>query len=260
LSSGLQGKRVLVARAEAQSDKGARLLEEREAIPVVIPAIAIVPAHDTNAVRARLTKERLAGTDWVVFTSANGILHTWRAVGDEGLRALEDVRVAVVGPLTEEALRAHGRAADLVAHEFRGEALAAALLEATTTRPMRVLVLRAEEASEVLPTTLRSAGVEVDVVAVYRTIPHVEGTRAIAQLLDEGSLDAVIFTSGSTLNAVCDALGPAASDRLASVAVACIGPVTRDAAYARGVKVDVVSGTATFAAAIEALDRWFQAI
>ncbi len=181
MSEGLAGKRVLVARAEGQTDASARLLRERGAEPVVIPSIAIGPPDDAAALREALTPARLAGVDWVVFTSANGVEHTWRALAEagRGREVFAAARFAVVGAATREALEAHGASADVVAKEFRGEGVARALLDAigetSAARPARVLLLRAQEASDIVPQALLAAGVEVDVVAAYRTRPSPEG-------------------------------------------------------------------------------------
>jgi uroporphyrinogen III methyltransferase/synthase len=203
--------------------------------------------------------------DWVVFTSANGVEQTWRVLAEEGLgnEAFGAARFAVVGTATGEALAARGVAAQLVAREHRGEGVAAALLEAMTPwtgEAPRVLILRAQEARDVLPNTLLEAGVRVEVVAVYRTRPSAEGAAEIERRLAQGGIDAVVFSSGSTVDSICDALGQRASSILADITVASIGPVTTAAAAARGVRVDVEPQIATFADAIAALDAHFRAI
>ncbi len=259
-TSTLAGKRVLVARAAGQTEGPARLLRERGAEPVVIPSIVIGPTDDGEALR-RVLGQR-PGFDWVVFTSANGVEHAWRTLGPGSGAPFGAARFAVVGKATREALEARGATVTLQAREFRGSGLADALLEAVKGRESasRVLIVRAEEASEVLPRALKDAGVGVEVVAVYRTRASPEGGAAIARCLREGGLDVVIFSSGSTVESICDALGPSAPESLASVTVACIGPVTVAAARARGVRVDVVPAVATFPEVIEALENHFRAI
>jgi uroporphyrinogen III methyltransferase/synthase len=117
-----------------------------------------------------------------------------------------------------------------------------------------VLLPRAARAREALPEALRAAGCTVDVVAAYETHaatgPAVEG---LAAELDAGRLDAVLFTSGSTVDHLCDALGPRAAALLAGVRVASIGPVTSEAARARGLRVDVEARETTVAGLIRAL-------
>jgi uroporphyrinogen III methyltransferase/synthase len=193
--------------------------------------------------------------------------HSFRALaqGGEGAATFGAARFAVVGTATAAALEAHGYEAQVVAKEFRGEGVAEALLAVLKRergRGPRVLLLRAEEASDVLPEALMAAGVDVDVVAAYRTRPSPEGGAEIARLLGGGGLDVVVFSSGSTVTAICDALAPFGSPvaALATVTVVCLGPVTAAAAHARGLRVDLVPPVATFPAAIEALEQRFRAI
>jgi uroporphyrinogen III methyltransferase/synthase len=270
----LAGKRVLLARAEGQGDGAARLLVARGAEPVVIPSLAIGPPDDVEALREALSPAALEGVAWVVFTSANGVERTWQALaaGGRGGEAFGAARLAAIGPATRSALEARGAVAHAVPKEFRGEGMAASLLEAMGSGAAaaagaaggacagRVLLLRAQEARDVLPDTLRAHGVPVTVVAVYRTRPDLEGAARIAARLAERSLDVVVFASGSTVDAICEPLGDTAAAALAPVTVACIGPVTASAAAARGLRVDVVPEEATFAAAVDALEAHFQAI
>lgn len=260
--SSLQGKRVLVTRAAGQTEGPESLLRARGAVPVVIPSIVIGPPDDIGRLRSAI-RDR-ADVDWVLFTSANGVEHTWRALLDEGrgADAFGTARFAVVGAGTGDALSRHGKKADVLAREFQGEGLARALLDAmgATASGARVRLFRAQEASEVLPGALRRAGVHVEVVPAYRTRPSHEGARQIRARLEEATLDVVVFSSGSTVDSIADGLGSRAAENLGRVTVACIGPVTRDAARARGLPVHVVSKTATFAAVIEVLEEHFRAI
>jgi uroporphyrinogen III methyltransferase/synthase len=182
---------------------------------------------------------------------------TWQAIeaaaGDG--RVLGGARVAAVGPATARALAGHGLRADVTAEESRGEGLAEAMLAAMKKgKAGRVLLPRAARAREVLPDALRAAGCTVDVVTAYETRP-VTGAAVEALALDlaAGRLDAVTFTSGSTVDHLCDALGPRAVPLLAGVRVACIGPVTSDAARSRGLRVDVEARETTVPGLIRAL-------
>jgi uroporphyrinogen III methyltransferase/synthase len=261
VEGGLAGKRVLIARAEGQADGPARLLHERGAEPVVIPSIVIGPPDDDGPVRRSLV--RRSDVDWVAFTSANGVEHACRVLEEQGLGldALGAARFAVVGKATREALGARGGVADVVAREHRAEGLAAdmiAAMKATPTgRRPHVLLLCAQEARDVLPRALVGAGATVEVVAVYRTRPCPEGAAEIERRLKSGLLDAVVFSSGSTVDSICEALGPTAPAALAPVTVACIGPVTEAAARARGIRVDVLPAAATFAGVVDALEEHF---
>jgi uroporphyrinogen-III synthase len=97
-----------------------------------------------------------------------------------------------------------------------------------------VLLARAETARDVLPDGLGAKGYTVDVLPVYRTVNAPVDPNAIARLL-AGEVDAVTFTSSSTVTNFCDAVGtlPEPAPQLVS-----IGPVTSETARARGLRVD----------------------
>jgi uroporphyrinogen III methyltransferase / synthase len=257
MTSPLAGKRVLVTRAEGQSDEAAALLRQRGAEPVIVPAIAIGPPDDEAPAERAIAK--LSSYDWIAFTSANGVERTWDLVVRSGkdAGAFGKAKIAAVGPATAAALARHGLAADVTAEELRGEGLAKEML-ASMESASRVLLLRAQAARDALPDALRAAGSTVDIAAVYATRAPPDLTDTLRPLFAEGSLakvDAVIFSSSSTVRHVCDALGPPAAALLATVTVATIGPVTTETAKTLGVHVDAEASPYTVPAAIEALER-----
>jgi uroporphyrinogen III methyltransferase/synthase len=197
---------------------------------------------------------RLRDYDFVLFTSANGVERTFRALDSAGLdaRAFGTARVGVIGPKTARALEARGIRADLQAKEFVGEELARAVLGA---RGSKVLVLRALVARDALPDLLRAGGATVDVVAAYETKPAgSDAAEELARAVAAREIDTVLFTSSSTVDSVCDLLGPRAPELLASVTIASIGPVTSETASRRGLQVDVTASVYTIDGLLDALD------
>ncbi len=258
----LFGKRVLVTRRLEQAGQTAELLRDLGADAWVVPAIELRPPADREPLVRAIEALRAGAYDWVMFTSANGVERTWDALVAAGgdARAFGRAGLAAIGPATALALESRGLRADVVAQEFRGEGLAAAWLEAVADRPgaaregARVLVSRAAKARDVLPDMLRAAGHSVDVVAAYEThATSADTARAVAVELAAGRVDAVTFTSSSTVENLCDMLGAGAAGLLAKTRVASIGPITTAAALARGVRVDVTAGAYTVAALVDAL-------
>jgi len=133
-----------------------------------------------------------------------------------------------------------------VAREFVGEGLAKAMLAKMKTRG-RVLLARAAKARDVLPESLRKAGWKVDVVAAYESHPPKKASVArLARDLAAGTIDAVTFTSSSTVENLCAVL-------LARTRVASIGPITTQTARKRGIRVDVMASEYTVPGLIRAL-------
>jgi uroporphyrinogen III methyltransferase/synthase len=230
----LFGKRVLVTRPTGSAGEFAQHLWEVGAQPVLAPTIAIEPPDDEEAALHAVRDVRAYG--WLVFTSVNGVqafFDRQSAMGRDA-RALGDVRVAAVGSKTAQALGARGVSADYTPAEFVGEALATGLLERTAAGD-RVLLFCAQDARDVLREALRAQGRLVDAVAAYKTVPlHDPSIAHAAQCCDIWT-----FASASAVRSFVQAAGEVA--RTTQAVVACIGPVTADAARACGLHVDVVS-------------------
>jgi uroporphyrinogen III methyltransferase/synthase len=244
----LFGKRVLVTRARDTAGDFAARLWEIGAEPVMAPTIAIGPPDDpapaAGAIRA------LDGYAWVVFTSARGVDACFDALTADGgdARRFGRARVAAIGPRTAERLTAHGVRADYVPTKYVAEAAVAGLLERTGLGE-RILLYGAQEMRAVIPDALRARGRTVDVVAAYKTT-HVRD-ETLARLAEE--TDVWTFTSASTVQAFAENV-PGAGDLAQSKTVACIGPITADAARACGIDPDVIAEDYTVDGLVRALE------
>src|SRR2546423_5597303 len=97
----------------------------------------------------------------------------------------------------------------------------------------RVLIPSAEDAREMLAASLRQHGAEVDPIAVYRTVPAQDDLSRLAADIRRGRIDAVTFTSSSTVRSFVDLVGRPAATSGRFVA-ATIGPVTAGTAPGLG--------------------------
>src|SRR5262249_3007238 len=135
--------------------------------------------------------------------------------------------------------------ADLVPERFVAESL----VEAFPAGAGRVLIARAADARDVLPEGLTEKGYEVDVLVVYRTVPAETDPDAVARVR-AGDVDAITFTSPSTVPNFCDTIGARPDPQ---PLVASIGPVTSTTARARGLRVDAEADPHTIEGLIDAL-------
>ncbi len=246
---------MLVTRAREQAGGTADLLREMGAEPVVVPTIEIVPPADPAPMARAIEGLRRGAYDWVAFTSVNGVEAALRAAGGDA-GAFAAVRTAAIGPATARVLEALGVRVDVTAREYRGEGLAEEMLAAITASggSRRVLLACAAKARDVLPEKLRAAGCAVDVVTAYETRPASAEVRdRLLTELQAGRIDAVLFTSSSTVDNLCDLLGDRAAALLAGVRVASIGPITTDTARARGLRIDVSAQQYTIPGLVAAL-------
>jgi len=238
----LFGRRIVVTRAREHASELRARLEQLGAEVVEVPSIAFESLEF-----AFPTLDRY---QWLVFTSANGVdaffEHGVRPAGLDA-RALASLRVACVGTSTNETLARHGIRADLVPERFVAESLLDAFPD-PDGRNSRVLLARAESARDVLPEGLAARGYVVDVLAVYRTVAVVPDPTVVA-CVRGGEVDAVTFTSSSTVTNFCDAIGPLEH----APAVYSIGPVTSATARARGLRVDAEADPHTIDGLIDVL-------
>ena len=239
----LFGRSVVVTRAREQVSGLRQRLEGLGAEVLELPAIAIEPVDFELPPLDRYA--------WLVFTSANGVTaFLERGLSPAGLdaRALAGVRIAAIGPGTAAALAENGLRADLVPERFVAESLLDAF-PAPGRDGERVLLARAERARDVLPAGLAERGYEVDVLGVYRTVAA-PADPAVVDRVRRGDVDAITFTSSSTVTNLCDLLGDVPEPQ---PLVASIGPVTSTTAKERGLRVDVEATEHTIDGLVEAL-------
>jgi uroporphyrinogen III methyltransferase/synthase len=252
----LFGKRILVPRPSGQAGRTARAIRERGGEPTVLPLIEIHPPSDSAPLSAAVAS--LASYEWALFTSENGVERTFQALRAAGrdVRAFGSTKIGVIGPRTGAALERYGIVPDLVAEEHVGEGLARDVLRRGV--PRSVLVLRALVARDALPDMLRAAGAEVAVVAAYETKPVATAGATARELLQSRGIDAVLFTSSSTVESLVASLGEAAAELLAPVTIASIGPVTTRSAESLGLKVAVTASSFTVDGLLDALERHYR--
>jgi uroporphyrinogen III methyltransferase/synthase len=224
----LAGHTVAVTRARAQTSELARRLSELGATVVQAPTIR------THTIEGPPLDPK--PYDLICLTSPNGAhaLFERLAVGGLDARSLAHARVAAIGPGTARALREHGIVPDVLPERSVAESLVDALADLDVNR---ALVARASQARDILPDALRARGIEVDVLALYKTTAEPLSARALAQALDA---DYITFTSSSTVRYFLDAAGagaqnnglPTTDDSTAGAAlspntrIVSIGPVT----------------------------------
>lgn len=253
----LQGKRIVVTRAEAQANSFADALTALGATPILIPTIQIVPTPDLAPLDRAL--QSLDQYRWLIFTSVNGV-----GVVTERLTALDlpashwaGIQVAAVGETTADALRAHGIVPAFVPETYVADAIVDGLGEVAGER---ILLPQAEIARETLAEQLSARGATVDALPVYQTLAaDLDGDALTA--LNVG-VDLLTFTSSSTVRNLVQALTAAtgAPPTFADEVIACIGPVTAETAHELGLHVDIVAPDHTIAGLTDAIVAYYARI
>ncbi|KZS57088.1 bifunctional uroporphyrinogen-III C-methyltransferase/uroporphyrinogen-III synthase [Mycobacterium ostraviense] len=253
-SRALYGWTVLVPRTKDQAGEMSERLTSYGALPVEVPTIAVEPPR-SPAQMERAVKGLVDGRfQWVVFTSTNAVRAVWEKFGEFGLdaRAFSGVKIACVGESTADRVRAFGISPELVPS---GEQSSMGLLDEfppydSIFDPVnRVLLPRADIATETLAEGLRERGWEIEDVTAYRTVRAAPPPAATREMIKTGGFDAVCFTSSSTVR---NLVGIAGKPHARTI-IACIGPKTAETAAEFGLRVDVQPETAAVGPLVDAL-------
>lgn len=225
----LTGRRVVVTRPRERAAALVAALEAEGAEVILFPAIEVVAPADSGPLRA--AAGRIGEYEWVVFTSAYGV----RALAEAGAEGhgRERPRAACVGEATAAEALEHGWADPLMPGRSTGRGLADALVAAGAVAGTAVLFPRAEDARRDLPDRLRAAGAHVDEVVAYAKRGAEAPGDELRGALESGRVDALTFTSPTTVTYLARRFGPMIRD----VPVVVIGPTTEAAARKAGLRV-----------------------
>ncbi len=251
----LFGWRVLVPRTKEQAAGVCDQLRGYGAVPEQVPTIAVEPPRTPQQMERAVRGLVTGRYQWVAFTSANAVKAVREKFEEYGLdaRAFAGVKIAAVGEQTAAALRAFGIAPDLMppAEQQSAEGLAGCWppYDDVLDPINRVLLPRADIATEGLVARLTDLGWEAEDVTAYRTVRAAPPPAPVREAIKGGGFDAVLFTSSSTVR---NLIGIAGKPHSVTV-IAVIGPETAKTAAEFGLRVDVIAPAPSAAALVEAL-------
>jgi len=251
----LSGKRIIVTRAREQASEFAEKLTARGAEAVVFPVIKLVPPSDGYAALDDAIIK--VGTyDWLCFASAPAV-HAFcerLAAAGKDARSFATAKIAAVGPATADALKSHGLCADFQPSVMTGAGLGTELPEEPFGK--NFLIPRAKDGDDGLINALTAREGTVDAVVAYENVVDAANAEDIRQRLVNGTIDAVTFTSSSTVKNFTSALNGLSLP--ASVLVACIGPSTaKTAEEVLGRAPDILAAEPTMEGFVAALEQYY---
>jgi uroporphyrinogen III methyltransferase / synthase len=252
----LFGKGIVITRPEAQTEDFAALLQRQGARVIHFPTIRIVPPENHDDIDQAIG--RLSLYKWLVFTSANGVtffINRLKELGKD-IRDLKGIRICTIGPATAAKIESFGISVDLVPDTFISEGVVKAFAD-IDIRGNRILLPRAETARDVIPDGLAVLGATVDVVTAYRTVHSGRNRSELDDLIKEGKVDVITFTSPSTVKYFLEIMG---KDFVMppQIKTACIGPVTSAAVKKAGLAIDILQERYTIPALVETLATYFK--
>lgn len=263
----LAGKTVLVTRAAGQSAEFRDRLFQLGAEVIEMPTLIIGPPSTWEPldVAIRSLSDPVAGFDWLILTSANGVEAFFNrlAAQDQDVRVLAGIKIAVVGKKTATRLQQRGINPDFTPPDFVADALVEHFPAGDDLSTMRLLFPRVESGGrDVLVKAFTERGATIVEVPAYESYcPEAIAPSALTGL-QQHQVDIVTFASAKTVKNFCrlleQAIGPDWQQTLKNVCIASIGPQTSAACHALLGHVDVEAQEYTLAGLTEAILAWGQ--
>ncbi len=242
----LSGKRVLVTGSPSFVDKLSPLLKEEGAQAV---SLSLIRTEAIGQEVLEKTIEKIDSYSWIVFTSANGVRIFFDQMKNlrKDIRSLGRCRFAVIGSGTKKALENIGIYSDFLPDSYSSEDMAKALLP-LLKKEDKVLLLRAQEASEVLPEALTKAGIPFENVAIYHTVRDYRKEEILCRIAKDA--DYITFASSSAVKAYVSMMEDVNEFKGKYVS---IGPVTSKTMSEAGLNTDIAAGSYTAQGMVEAM-------
>lgn len=221
------GKRILLTREREHSAELSNLLESLGATVISCPTISVVPGLGENAGEKIMN---LGQYSWLVFLSPNGVRHFIRELADrrQDVRSLSGLRIFSMGPATTHALESFGIFPDATPEQSHGQGVLDAFSTLPGPRAGKILLVRGDRGSGLIPDGLSSLGFTVDTIGVYENVlpslPAYKRDR-LEQLLEEGELDLAIYYSPSAFSGLLE-IFPGHRQKILSIPSLAIGPTT----------------------------------
>jgi uroporphyrinogen III methyltransferase / synthase len=249
----LLGKRVVVTRTRKQASVLSNKLRALGAHVIELPTIRIEPPTDLREFAELVQDAHIY--DWIVFTSANGVeafFNIFFKLYDDA-REIGGARIAAIGPATAQRVKDFHLHVDLQPQEFVAEDVVREFQKQGSIENLKILVVRAEKARDVLAKELSALGAIVDEAFAYRTVPETRDTSGARRQLTKDGADLITFTSSSTVENFL-ALGLPWPK---GMQVASIGPITSKTARGHSLKIDVEAKRHDVDGLVEAIRKFF---
>ena len=191
----------------------------------------------------------------MVFTSPAGVESFFEKLSQMRLdiRIFFGLKIAAVGRETKKRLEDRNLIVDYMPQTYDAPALSAGLAE-IMEKGDKVLILRADKGSDVLPKTLEHHQIDYDDVHIYETSYVCNESETVREKLDAGKISYITFTSASTVTGFTQSILRDFPDYdFTKVKAICIGEQT--AAEARKYDMRIhVAREATMDAMIEEIE------
>ena len=252
----LAGKRFLVTRPTAQAADFVALLEKQGGEAICVPTIEIVPPESYKPLD--LVLRDLDEIDILILTSVNGVVVLFERMleTNQYIGTLTDIFIVAVGPKTAAAMGQNCIRPDLIPADHRAEGIISALLQ-HGVKGKKILYPRAEIARPLIVDSLTKAGAKIAAPIAYRTIMPTGSKEQIRELLKQGTLDGICFSSSSTVDNLVAMIGRELPQLLGTTKLFSIGPQTSATIVEHGLKIAVEPYSWTLDALVMAMVEYY---
>ena len=240
-----------MTRARHQASELSQAIESLGGEAWEFPMIEIASPSDNSYLLKALNN--LKEFQWLIFTSVNGVEAFFAELKNQerDVRELVGIEMVAIGPATQASLEKKGLRVAYVPEEYRAEKIVEGLASRVVSG-QRVLLVRAEEARDILPEPLKAMGVDVWDVPVYKTVMGGANREELQHMLREKEIHTVTFTSSSTVRNFVTLLEGDVS-LLDNVLLYSIGPITSATAQELGLTIFKEAAPYTISGLVEIL-------
>ena len=253
----LAGQRIIVTRRSDDAADTMETIRRRGGVPVACPVIEIVPPAESRPLDDAV---RSLGTfDWILFTSANSVRFFFQRVEALGIdkQVLDRVKIAAIGPATEQELSRYDRTANFTAAQSMGTTFVEEMGKGNPIQGRRFLFPCSDIAHRTVPDRIRESGGDLTEAVAYCNKPVERLPEGALEKLKAGAIDWVLFTSSSTVRNfyACLENDP---ELIITFRTASIGPATSSTLKQFGVQPDVQAEIHTIDGLLDAVSSFCQ--
>lgn len=225
---GLEGKKIVITRPAERAKDSVEMVKSYGAIPILTPTIELKDSKPEEMINFC---NKINELDWLIFTSPRAIESFFRYCN---INNVKDLKIAVIGPKTEEVLNKYNVTADLIPNNYTAEGLLE-VFEKFDVKDKKIGLPRTMVARYTLPHGLEKRGAKIFLADAYKSEMPDDKSK-IYELIDmilNKEIDVIMFTSPLTVkNLIKLAKDENKSEIIdilknKDVLVAAIGPITK---------------------------------
>jgi len=224
----LKSKKVVITRPKERSQALAKLVEENDAIPIIIPTLELQLVKSPELIRI---VDEIDSFDWIIFTSPAGVKSFFNVYPSEKIPC----KIAVIGIKTEEILNKYNNTPDIIPESFTAEGLLESFKD-VDLEGKKIALPRTLSARDVLPDGLKEYGADVLIAEAYTSAIPADKTQMLelSDMIIRKDIDVITFTSPLTVKNLFDVIQEEKADDYENVlktlrediTIASIGPIT----------------------------------